>query len=112
MNACRERGLERVPKRAVPCVEPVDRYFERKPGVEAGGTRIGQRLALRLRGIANTSGNSAERKANCDMRLPSYRELALYVLRSQLAGKDAVLERGKECVEMVFMFSVTRQHLI
>jgi hypothetical protein len=71
MNACRERGLERVPKRAVTRVEPVDRDLERKPGVEAGGSRIGQRQALRLRGMRDASGNSAERKANCDMRLPS-----------------------------------------
>jgi hypothetical protein len=35
MDACSKRGLERVPKRAVTRVEPVDRHFECKPRVEA-----------------------------------------------------------------------------
>ena len=49
MDACRERGLVRVSQAAVALVEPPDRDLERKPGVEARGTRIGKRQALRLR---------------------------------------------------------------
>ena len=41
---------------------------------------------------ANTSGNSAERKANWDIRLPGHRKLSLYVLGTQLAIEGALLE--------------------
>ena len=100
MNACRERGLEWVSKLAVTRVEPADRYFERKPGVKARGTRIGQRQVLRVRGMREYLGEFGGEEGKLrHAALPDYRELTLCVLGSQLSIEGAMLERGEESLE-------------